>query len=103
MPPWTAPACASGRTMCRPASSSSSSRRWGSMLGYQPKELSARFDIWREHHPGRERVLQAFFDHLEGKSPFIRVMHRMIARTADHLGAGPRPGGGQRCQGNPSG
>lgn len=23
-------------------------RRWGSMLGYQPKELSAHFDIWRD-------------------------------------------------------
>lgn len=57
-------------------------RRWGSMLGYQPKELSAHFDTWREHlHPeDRERVLQAFFDHLEGKSPFYQVMHRMIAK-----------------------
>ena len=57
-------------------------RRWGSMLGYQPKELSAHFDIWREHlHPeDRERVLQAFFDHLEGKSPFYQAMHRMIAK-----------------------
>lgn len=27
-------------------------RRWGAMLGYQPKELSAHFDVWREHlHP----------------------------------------------------
>ncbi|HDX8370412.1 TPA: sensor domain-containing diguanylate cyclase [Aeromonas dhakensis] len=57
-------------------------RRWGSMLGYQPKELSAHFDVWREHlHPeDRERVLQAFFDHLNGKSPFYQVMHRMIAK-----------------------
>lgn len=57
-------------------------RRWGSMLGYQPKELSAHFDVWREHlHPeDRERVLQAFFDHLSGKSPFYQVMHRMIAK-----------------------
>lgn len=57
-------------------------RRWGSMLGYQPKELSAHFDVWRAHlHPeDRERVLQAFFDHLEGKSPFYQVMHRMLAK-----------------------
>lgn len=57
-------------------------RRWGAMLGYQPKELSAHFDVWREHlHPeDRERVLQAFFDHLSGKSPFYQVMHRMIAK-----------------------
>ncbi|WP_421240413.1 diguanylate cyclase domain-containing protein [Aeromonas enteropelogenes] len=57
-------------------------RRWGAMLGFQPKELSAHFDVWREHlHPeDRERVLQAFFDHLSGKSPFYQVMHRMIAK-----------------------
>ncbi|MGY3859735.1 sensor domain-containing diguanylate cyclase [Aeromonas veronii] len=57
-------------------------RRWGSMLGYQPKELSAHFDVWRDHlHPeDRERVLQAFFDHLAGKSPFYQVMHRMLAK-----------------------
>ncbi|ABO88889.1 GGDEF domain protein [Aeromonas salmonicida subsp. salmonicida A449] len=57
-------------------------RRWGAMLGYQPKELSAHFDVWREHlHPeDRERVLQAFFDHLSGKSLFYQAMHRMIAK-----------------------
>lgn len=57
-------------------------RRWGSMLGYQPKELSAHFDVWRAHlHPeDREQVLQAFFDHLEGKSPFYQAMHRMIGK-----------------------
>ena len=67
------------------------------MLGYQPKELSAHFDVWRAHlHPeDREQVLQAFFDHLEGKSPFYQAMHRMIGKGwQDHLGAGPGPGGG---------
>ena len=46
------------------------------MLGYQPKELSAHFDIWREHlHPeDRERVLQALRPS-GGKSPFYQVMH----------------------------
>ena len=37
-------------------------RRWGSMLGYQPKELSAHFDVWKEHlhEDDRQRVLDAF-------------------------------------------
>jgi len=54
-------------------------RRWGSMLGYQPKELSARFEVWKEHlHPDdRERVLAAFYGHLHGKTPFYEALHRM--------------------------
>lgn len=58
-------------------------RRWGSMLGYQPKELSARFEVWREHlHPDdREDVLSAFYNHLEGKTPFYEALHRMQAKN----------------------
>ena len=42
-------------------------RRWGSMLGYQPKELSAHFDVWRAHlRRDRGRCCRPF-DHLEGK------------------------------------
>nr|WP_318384398.1 sensor domain-containing diguanylate cyclase [uncultured Enterobacter sp.] len=54
-------------------------RRWGSMLGYQPKELSANFDVWKEHlHPDdRQRVLDAFYDHLEGNAPWYEALHRM--------------------------
>lgn len=54
-------------------------RRWGSMLGYQPKELSAQFEIWREHlHPeDKQNVLDAFYDHLHGKTPFYEALHRM--------------------------
>lgn len=58
-------------------------RRWGSMLGYQPKELSAHFDVWREHlHPeDKEMVLSAFYNHLEGKTPFYEALHRMQAKN----------------------
>jgi diguanylate cyclase (GGDEF)-like protein/PAS domain S-box-containing protein len=54
-------------------------RRWGSMLGYQPKELNAQFEIWREHlHPDdKQSVLDAFYDHLHGKTPFYEALHRM--------------------------
>ncbi len=58
-------------------------RRWGSMLGYRPKELSAHFEVWREHlHPeDKERVLAAFYNHLEGKAPFYEALHRMQAKN----------------------
>lgn len=58
-------------------------RRWGSMLGFQPKELSAHFDVWREYlHPeDREMVLTAFYNHLEGKAPFYEALHRMQAKN----------------------
>jgi len=54
-------------------------RRWGAMLGYQPKELNAQFEIWREHlHPDdKQNVLDAFYDHLHGKTPFYEALHRM--------------------------
>lgn len=54
-------------------------RRWGSMLGYQPKELSAQFEVWKDHlHPeDRPWVLKAFYDHLEGKAPYYEALHRM--------------------------
>ena len=49
------------------------------MLGYQPKELNARFEVWREHlHPeDKKMVLDAFYDHLHGKTPFYEALHRM--------------------------
>lgn len=58
-------------------------RRWGAMLGYQPKELSAHFEVWREHlHPeDKEMVLTAFYNHLEGKTPFYEALHRMQAKN----------------------
>ena len=60
-------------------------RRWGSMLGFQPKELSAHFDVWREHlHPeDKEMVLTAFYNHLEGKAPFYEALHRMQAKNGN--------------------
>ncbi|WMC12402.1 diguanylate cyclase [Oceanimonas pelagia] len=58
-------------------------RRWGSMLGFQPKELEASFEVWKAHlHPeDREEVLRHFFDHLHGRSPFYEVQHRMVAKN----------------------
>ncbi len=58
-------------------------RRWGSMLGYRPKELSAHFEVWREHlHPeDKEMVLAAFYNHLDGNAPFYEALHRMQAKN----------------------
>ena len=58
-------------------------RRWGAMLGFQPKELSAQFAVWREHlHPeDAEEVLTAFYDHIEGRAPYYEALHRMIAKN----------------------
>lgn len=58
-------------------------RRWGSMLGYRPKELSAHFDVWRDHlHPeDKDMVLTAFYNHLEGKAPYYEALHRMQAKN----------------------
>ncbi|MBS4153760.1 diguanylate cyclase [Cobetia sp. MC34] len=56
--------------------------RWGRMLGYQPGELNAHFDVWREHlHPeDRDEVLANLNDHLEGRTEVYQVVHRMLAR-----------------------
>lgn len=50
------------------------------MPGYQPKALSANFEVWREHlHPeDKLRVLDAFYDHLDGKAPYYEALHRML-------------------------
>ncbi|MDO6409152.1 sensor domain-containing diguanylate cyclase [Pantoea phytobeneficialis] len=58
-------------------------RRWGAMLGFQPKELNAKFEVWREHlHPeDADEVLKAFYDHIEGRAPYYEALHRMVAKN----------------------
>ena len=58
-------------------------RRWGAMLGYQPKESKATFSEWREslHPDDADEVLKAFYDHIEGKAPYYEALHRMIAKN----------------------
>ncbi|KHE01395.1 sensor domain-containing diguanylate cyclase [Pantoea stewartii] len=58
-------------------------RRWGSMLGFQPKETDAHFDVWKSclHPEDAADVLKAFYDHIEGKAPFYEALHRMIGKT----------------------
>jgi len=57
-------------------------RRWGAMLGFQPKETDANFDSWKEslHPEDADEVLTAFYDHIAGKAPYYEALHRMIAK-----------------------
>lgn len=34
-------------------------RRWGSMLGFQPKELEANFEVWKALHPAYKKTAKA--------------------------------------------
>ncbi|MGD9425889.1 diguanylate cyclase domain-containing protein [Pantoea sp. NSTU24] len=58
-------------------------RRWGAMLGFQPKETDANFESWKEslHPDDADEVLQAFYDHIAGKAPYYEALHRMIAKN----------------------
>lgn len=58
-------------------------RRWGAMLGYQPKESKANFSEWKEslHPDDAAEVLKAFYDHIDGKAPYYEALHRMIAKN----------------------
>ncbi|MDF2042403.1 MULTISPECIES: sensor domain-containing diguanylate cyclase [unclassified Pantoea] len=58
-------------------------RRWGAMLGFQPKETDANFESWKEslHPEDADEVLQAFNDHIAGKAPYYEALHRMIAKN----------------------
>lgn len=57
-------------------------RRWGAMLGFQPKETQARFEAWRAHlHPDdADEVLKSFYDHIEGRAPYYEALHRMLGK-----------------------
>lgn len=58
-------------------------RRWGAMLGFQPKETKAQFDVWREclHPDDADDVLKAFYDHIEGRAPYYEALHRMLGKN----------------------
>lgn len=58
-------------------------RRWGAMLGFQPKETDANFESWKEslHPDDAAEVLRAFNDHIAGRAPYYEALHRMIAKN----------------------
>lgn len=52
---------------------------WGKMLGYQPHELSATFETWKNNlHPDDyHQAMKAFEDHLSGSCDLYEVVYRM--------------------------
>ncbi len=54
------------------------SRRWKSMLGYDPDDQDVKLDWYRLVHPDdMARVQIRMREHLEGKAPFFESVHRM--------------------------
>ncbi|MEZ8267299.1 diguanylate cyclase [Vibrio cyclitrophicus] len=52
---------------------------WGKMLGYQPHELTATFETWKNNlHPDDyQQAMKAFEDHLSGRCDLYEVVYRM--------------------------
>ena len=54
------------------------SRRWKTMLGYDPEDEDLMLDWYHLVHPDdMARVQASMRNHLEGKTPFFESMHRM--------------------------
>jgi PAS domain S-box-containing protein len=56
--------------------------RWSTMLGYSPIEIARHVHAWHAliHADDRPRVERALREHLEGRSDFLRVEHRMLRK-----------------------
>ncbi|MEZ8287546.1 diguanylate cyclase [Vibrio splendidus] len=52
---------------------------WGKMLGYQPHELTATFETWKNNlHPDDyHQAMKAFEEHLSGSCDLYEVVYRM--------------------------
>jgi PAS domain S-box-containing protein len=59
--------------------------RWVQMLGYAPGELAPTYHTWetRVHPEDLPRVLHALQEHLEGRTPFYEVEHRLRTKTGE--------------------
>jgi diguanylate cyclase (GGDEF)-like protein/PAS domain S-box-containing protein len=60
------------------------SRRWKTMLGYDPDDDDVMLDWYNLVHPDDiARVQSRMREHLEGKSPFFESVHRMKHQSGD--------------------
>ena len=60
------------------------SRRWKTMLGYDPDEENVSLDWYKLVHPDDiARVQARMRDHLEGKTPLFESVHRMKHQSGD--------------------
>jgi len=57
--------------------------RWSGMLGYEPGELEERFSTWEKliHPEDYGRSMQALYAHLEGKTDFYEIEHRLKCKN----------------------
>jgi diguanylate cyclase (GGDEF)-like protein/PAS domain S-box-containing protein len=60
------------------------SRRWKTMLGYDPDDDDVMLDWYHLVHPDEmARVQSRMREHLEGKTPFFESVHRMKHQSGD--------------------
>jgi diguanylate cyclase (GGDEF)-like protein/PAS domain S-box-containing protein len=60
------------------------SRRWKTMLGYDPDDEDVKLDWYNLVHPDDiARVQKKMREHLEGKAPFFESVHRMRHQSGD--------------------
>jgi diguanylate cyclase (GGDEF)-like protein/PAS domain S-box-containing protein len=60
------------------------SRRWKTMLGYDPDDEDVKLDWYNLVHPDDiARVQKKMREHLEGKVPFFESVHRMRHQSGD--------------------
>jgi PAS domain S-box-containing protein len=59
------------------------SPHWAEMLGYQPEEIEHHPRSWERliHPDDRPAVMQAFHDHIAGRTPFYESRHRKQTRS----------------------
>jgi PAS domain S-box-containing protein len=62
------------------------SPRWKSMLGYADHEVEGNLDGWQRllHPDDRTRALAAVQDHLEGRTPYLELEHRLKHKDGEY-------------------
>ncbi|MGL4501469.1 MAG: PAS domain-containing protein, partial [Planktothrix sp.] len=61
------------------------SPQWSLMLGYETNKIQGKARSWLKliHPEDREQVVEVLKQHLEGKTAFCQIEHRMLSRSGD--------------------
>ncbi|WRH68817.1 MAG: PAS domain-containing protein [Planktothrix sp. GU0601_MAG3] len=61
------------------------SPQWSLMLGYEANKIHGKARSWLKlvHPEDREQVVEVLKQHLEGKTPFCQIEHRMLSRSGE--------------------
>ncbi|WP_083618598.1 PAS domain-containing protein [Planktothrix paucivesiculata] len=61
------------------------SPQWSSMLGYEANKIHGKARSWLKlvHPEDRDQVVEVLKQHLEGKTPFCQIEHRMLSRSGE--------------------